>query len=284
MPAHDAAWLEAQYNNRARIPDHAALFERWRQASEVARQGSAAARLNQPYGTSADETLDVFPASQPGAPILVFIHGGYWRSLSKDDHSFVAPALVAAGATVVVPDYSLCPAVRIEDIALQMVRVLDWVWRHAPEWGGQRERIVVAGHSAGGHLAAMLLTCRWRDWAPDLPPQLVHGALSISGLYDLEPLRHTPFLQADLQLTPASVRRLSPAFFPRPRRPLMAVAGGDESQEFLRQNLLIRHQWGPTSVPVCETLSGRHHLDVLHSLADDKGRLHHLACRLLGLA
>lgn len=283
MTVHDAAWLEAQYNNRARIPDHAALFERWRQASAVARQGSPAAMLNQPYGPSADETLDVFPARQPNAPILVFIHGGYWRSLSKNDHSFVAPALVASGATVVVPDYSLCPAVRIEDIALQMVRALAWVWQHAGDWGGQRDRIVVAGHSAGGHLAAMLLTCRWREWAPDLPPQLVHGALSISGLYDLEPLRHTPFLQADLQLTPASVRRLSPAFFPRPRRPLMAVAGGDESQEFLRQNLLIRHQWGPTSVPVCETLSGRHHLDVLHSLADEKGRLHHLACRLLGL-
>lgn len=283
MTVHDAAWLEAQYNNRARIPDHGALFERWRQASEVARQGSPAAMLNQPYGPSADETLDVFPARQANAPILVFIHGGYWRSLSKNDHSFVAPALVGSGATVVVPDYSLCPAVRIEDIALQMVRALAWVWQHAGDWGGQRERIVVAGHSAGGHLAAMLLTCRWRDWAPELPPQLVHGALSISGLYDLEPLRQTPFLQADLQLTPASVRRLSPAFFPRPRRPLMAVAGGDESQEFLRQNLLIRHQWGPTSVPVCETLSGRHHLDVLHSLADEKGRLHHLACRLLGL-
>jgi arylformamidase len=284
MSAHEAAWFEAQYNNRTRIAEHPQIFERWQQASAVARAGSPRARLNLPYGPHRDERLDLFPAADPGAPVLVFIHGGYWRSLSKDDHSFLAPALVTSGATVVVPDYSLCPVVRVEDIALQMVRMLEWVWRHVEAHGGNRDRIVVAGHSAGGHLAAMLLCCRWRDRAADLPMNLVHGALSISGLYDLEPLRHVPFLGDDLHLTPASVRRLSPAFFARPKRPLMAVVGGDESDEFLRQNLLIRHQWGPTSVPVCETLSGRHHLNILHDLADNRGRLHHLACRLLGLA
>jgi arylformamidase len=79
------------------------------------------------------------------------------------------------------------------------------------------------------------------------------------------------------------VRRLSPAFFPRPRRPLYAVVGGDESDEFMRQNQLIRDQWGPTAVPVCETLVGHHHFNVLHNLADPAGRLHDLALRLLGL-
>jgi arylformamidase len=283
MSAMDPQWLDVQYNNRARIPDHAALFERWREASGLARQGSPGVRLNQAYGDHPDERLDVFPSSQPGAPILVFIHGGYWRSLSKDDHSFVAPALVQAGATVVVPEYSLCPAVSIEQIALQMARALAWVYRHAAEWGGDPQRMVVAGHSAGGHLAAMLLCCRWRDVAPDLPPQLVHGGLSISGLFDLEPLRLTPFLKDDLRLTPASVKRLSPAFFPRPKRPLMAVVGVEESEEFLRQNLLIRHQWGPSAVPICETLPYCHHLNILNGLADPASRLHHLALRLLGL-
>ena len=210
MTAHDTAWFEAQYNNRARIPEHPQIFERWRQASAVARAGSPTARLNLRYGDQPDERLDLFPAARPGAPVLVFIHGGYWRSLSKDDHAFLAPALVAAGATVVIPGYSLCPAVTIEDIALQMVRALDWVWRNVEAHGGNPDRIVVAGHSAGGHLAAMLLCCRWRDRAADLPLNLVHGALSISGLYDLEPLRHVPFLGDDLHLTPASVRRLSP--------------------------------------------------------------------------
>ncbi len=108
--------------------------------------------------------------------------------------------------------------------------------------------------------------------------------MSISGLYDLEPLRNTPSLQADLQLTPASVRRLSPAFFPRPRSPLYSAVGGDESGEFLRQNRLIRDVWGPTAVPVCETVAKRNHFDVLTDLADPGGRLHQLALRLLGLA
>lgn len=278
----DPQWLDTQYNNRARIPDHAALFERWRQASAVARQGSAC-QLDLAYGDAPSQRLDVFPAAQPGAPVLIYIHGGYWRSLDKADHSFVAPALVAAGATVVVPNYSLCPAVGIEAIALEMTQVVAWVHRHAASLGADPARIALAGHSAGAHLAAMLLCCRWKDVDAALPLQPVRGALAISGLYDLEPLRHAPFIQADLKLTAASANRLSPAFFARPKRPLYAVAGSQESDEFLRQNRLIRDQWGPTTVPVCETLPGFHHLNIVHNLADPQGRLHDLALRLLGL-
>jgi arylformamidase len=278
----DPQWLDAQYNNRARIPDHPELFARWRQASVSARSGLRS-RLDVAYGAEPAQTLDVFPADQPGAPVLVFIHGGYWRSLDKADHSFIAPSFVADGATVVVPNYSLCPAASIEDIALEMTQVLAWVHRSAASFGADPARIALAGHSAGGHLAAMLLCCRWKDVDAALPLLPLLGALSISGLYDLEPLRHTPFIQADLGLTPRSANRLSPAFFARPRRPLYAVAGGAESDEFLRQNLLIRDQWGPTAVPVCETLAGANHLDILHNLADPQGRLHNLALRLLGL-
>ena len=129
----------------------------------------------------------------------------------------------------------------------------------------------------------MLLCCRWRDVDPALPPHVVTGALAISGVFDLEPLRLAPFVQDDLQLTSASVRRLSPAFFPRPRRPLYVAVGAEESGEFQRQAALIRDQWGPTSVPVLETLPGVNHYTVLHGLAAPDGRLHALAARLLGL-
>jgi arylformamidase len=278
----DPVWLEAQYNNRARIAEHAQISARWADASTLSRAKSSCV-LDVPYGALPTEQLDIFSATQRDAPVLVFIHGGYWRSLDKADHSFIAPAFTSAGAMVVVPNYSLCPAVGVEQITLQMVAALAWVHRHAGEHGGDPRRIVVAGHSAGGHLAAMLLCCQWKQFAADLPATLVSGALAVSGLYDLEPIRRTPFLQADLQLTPASVRRLSPAFFPRPRGKLYAVAGGDESEEFLRQNALIRDVWGPTSVPVNETVPGHHHLSILHSLADPAGRLHDLALRLLGL-
>ena len=130
----------------------------------------------------------------------------------------------------------------------------------------------------------MMLGCRWKLLGDDLPAQLLTTAMGISGLYDLEPLRHSPYLQGDLHITPATVRRASPAFFPRPKGKFFAVAGLDESAEFLRHNGLIRDAWGPTSVPVCETVPGRNHFSIIDSLTDPAGRLHHLALRQLGLA
>jgi arylformamidase len=184
---------------------------------------------------------------------------------------------------VVVPNYALCPAVTIEQIALQTTRALAWAARNASRYGGDPRRIVVVGHSAGGHLAAMLLACRWKQVGTDLPQRLVGAAMSISGLYDLAPLRQAPFLQADLRLTPASAQRLSPAFFPRPAGPLVTVVGGLESAEFLRQNQLIRDRWGAASVPVCEALPGLNHFTVLHDLVDPAGRAYGHAQRLLNL-
>jgi arylformamidase len=282
QPRLDPAWLDAQYNAPASIPDAAAIFERWVAASALARSGSPS-QLDIAYGSAPREKLDVFPAPVPNAPVLVYVHGGYWRARDKSQFSFIAPSFNADGAMVVVPGYTLCPEVTVEQITLQLVAALAWTWRNAARFGGDPSRIVVAGHSAGGHLAAMLLSCRWKQVADDLPAQLVGGALSISGLYDLEPLRHAPFLQPTLQLTPSAVGRLSPAFFPRPKGRLYTVVGGDESSEFLRQNRLIRDVWGPTAVPVCETVPGRNHITVVEGLADPAARLHELALRLLGL-
>ena len=282
-PRLDPLWLDAEYNNRARVADHAQVLGRWAQASALVR-GQRGTHLDVAYGTGVGETLDIFLTAAPKAPVLVFLHGGYWRSLDKSDHSFIAPSFTADGALVVLPNYALCPAVSVEHILLQAAAAVAWVWRHAVQFGGDPSRIALVGHSAGGHLATMLLSCRWRELAADLPLQPVAGALSISGLYDLEPLRHTPFLQADLRLTPAAVARLSPAFFPRPKSAkLYAAVGLDESAEFRRQTALIRDVWGPTAVPVCETLPAVNHFTVLAGLADPAGRLHELALRLLGL-
>ncbi|MEO8154215.1 MAG: alpha/beta hydrolase [Rhizobacter sp.] len=288
MTSFDPAWLDVQYNNRARIPEHAQIFERWALASARVREGMTSV-LDVPYGEGPNETLDVFPAAQRGSPVLVFIHGGWWRSRDKSEHSFVAASLVAAGAMVVVPNYALCPGteqqpVDIEMIALQMVRALAWVYRNAATYGGRPGRIVVAGHSAGAHLAAMMLCCDWQDVASDLPSRVVHSALAISGVFDLEPIRQTPFLQADLRLTHESVDKLSPAYFRRPPGRLFAAAGAGESEEFLRQNKLIQQAWGTRTVPVCETIPDSNHLTVLHDLADPEGRLNRHACELLDLS
>jgi arylformamidase len=278
----DPSWLDAEYDQRARHPEHVEIGARWQTASALV-QRLESWRSDVRYGPGDNETLDIYPSPHGDAPVLVFIHGGYWRSSDKSLHGFLAPSFTASGALVVMPNYALCPAVGIEHIVLQLTRCLAWVHRHAALYGGDPSRIVVAGHSAGGHLASMMLSCRWKDVDPALPAQLVSGALAISGLFDLEPLRHAPFLKDDIRLTPASVKRLSTAFFPRPRRPLSTAVGGDETAELKRQAALIRDQWGPTSVPVCETIPNANHFTILHNLADPNGRLHRHALALLGL-
>ena len=278
----DPAWLEQQYNNRARVPEHPAIFARWDEASALAR-ARLVCELDLSYGDSPAERLDVFPAAQPGSPVLVFIHGGWWRSLDKANHSFVAPAFVNAGAAVVVPNYALCPSVGIDTIALQMVRALVWTFRHAERFGGDPTRIVVAGHSAGGHLATMMLCCDWRSQGADLPAQLLRGGVSVSGLHELDAVLQIPSMKPDLRLTPGLVRRLSPSRFPAPAVPLEAAVGADESEEFLRQAHLIRQAWGDAVVPHVDEVPGANHFTVLHALVDADQALYRRTLGLLGL-
>ncbi|HEY8049954.1 MAG TPA: alpha/beta hydrolase, partial [Ramlibacter sp.] len=197
MTAYDSASLDAQFNVRDLVPEHPEHFRNWAAWSRDAMRGGAR-DLDVRYGGGANEHLDIFRTSREQAPVLVFIHGGYWRSMDKKDHAFVAPAFAREGVCVVVPNYALCPAVTLPDIVMQMVRALAWTWKHIGHHGGDRDRIHVAGHSAGGHLAAMMAACAWDVFDPKLPKDLLKGALSISGLHDLEPVMHSPYLQSSL--------------------------------------------------------------------------------------
>jgi arylformamidase len=281
MPRIDPAWLDRMYNNRALVPDYAAYFERWQANSALARRAQRC-EINVPYGHAKGEQLDVFVGAAHSAPVLVFIHGGYWRALDKADHSFIAPTFTASGACVVIPNYDLCPAVTIPEITMQMVQALAWTHRYIARYGGDPERITVIGHSAGGHLAAMLLACDWPAYTSDLPGDVVKNALAISGLYELDSVMKTPHLKDSLRLTPTDAARASPAWLPAPSRgKLLTVAGGDESAEFLRHNRLIQTAWGKSVVPVCETLAGRNHFSVLDALVEPTHRLHLLALDLI---
>jgi arylformamidase len=307
LEARDPAWLDLEYNNRARVADSADILARWAAEAAAARAELRAAGRAQPdlaYGPGADERIDVFTPGGPasvaddedgsagndnaaggggggGAPVLVFVHGGWWRALSKSDFSQVASAYTRAGALVMLPEYSLCPQVGIGDICLQTARALAWAWRNAARFGGDPGRIVVVGHSAGAHLAAMLLCCDWRALGTDLPRNLVRAALGISGLYELEPVRHVPFVQADLKLTAEDMPRLSPARFPAPKGRFIATVGGDESASFLAQNEAIRAAWGQRTVPVCEAVPGTNHFTVVDDFIHPGGYQHGLTWELL---
>jgi arylformamidase len=214
---------------------------------------------------------------------MMFIHGGYWRSLDKGDFSFLAPSWVDAGVSLALVNYDLCPAVSVEDIVKQMLRASRWMWLHAEDYGMDQDRLYVAGHSAGGHLVAMLMCALWPVYDPALPKDLWKGGLAVSGLYDLRPLVHADFLNADLRLDEASALKVSPAFVPpATRAPVMTCVGGDESSEFRRQNALLGERWRAAfagDIP----MPGRNHFSIVDALAEPSSALFTGARRLMKL-
>ncbi len=236
-------YYNQQYNARAMIPDHPRIYTRWVQESVHVRR-TTMGLFDLAYGESEGERLDFFPTSRAGSPLLVFIHGGSWRSLDKSDFSFITPAYTRAGINIALLNYSLAPAASIEEITLQQLRALAWLYRHAERYDFDRDRIVVAGHSAGGHLAAMMLAAMWPTYAADLPHDLVKAGVLLSGIYDLAPVRHADFINVDLKLESEHVDALSPALMPQAHcTPFITAVGGLESAEFKRQNALIGDTW-----------------------------------------
>lgn len=283
LPSQDPAFYAQAYNNRANVPDNAVHMARWAADSALVRAGAVTYFEDLGYGEPdsplvESETLDYFPAvlrddvdAQP--PLLVFLHGGYYRALDKRDHSFVASVPTRRGVSVAVVNYALCPAVTVEVIVHQALQAVAWLYREADRLGHDRNRIYLAGHSVGGHLVTMLMAALWPQFGADLPKDLIKGGLSISGLYDLEPLRRAAFLQVDLRLTDSAVARLSPAFMaPATRAPLITAVGELESSEYHRHNALIRAAW-PDNVREDVPLPGRHHFTAMDDLARDDSAL-----------
>lgn len=273
-------FCDREYNARAAIADHPQIFARWADQAAATRR-LRACLVDLPYGESSAEKLDLFPARSDSAPLFVFIHGGYWRSLDKSDFSWIAPPLVNHGIAVALPNYGLAPKTALEDIVRQMLRALAWLYRNADRYGFDPERIYVSGHSAGGHLTAMMMAALWDVYAPDLPRSLVKGGLAISGLYDLEPLVYAPFVNVDLKLDVRRARRLSPAYMPpATRAPLYTAVGALESSEFRRQNALIGQRWTQNFVRDVPA-AGCNHLTVCDELANPASPLFDAAIELV---
>jgi arylformamidase len=258
---------EKEYDNRARVPEHPQIFAAWAADAAAYRRkalGEARADLGLRYGPSLRQTLDVFFA-RPGAdaPLALFIHGGWWRSLEPASFSHMAAGLNGHGIDVAVVGYDLAPQVTIAAIIDEMRAACLFLWARFGR------RLLVYGHSAGGHLTGAMLATDWSALDAEAPEILVPAGLSISGLFDLAPLVSVSINQ-DLRLDPEEARRVSPVFW-RPPSGLMldALVGGLESSEFLRQSRLIADVWGKAGVAThYEEVAGTNHFTVLAPLTD----------------
>jgi arylformamidase len=276
----DTAFLEREYNARASIRDHPQIFARWAEQGAAARR-MRACEVDLQYGSLNVERLDIFHAHQADAPLLVYIHGGYWRSLDKSDFSWIAPPLLQHGIAVAFTNYGLAPQTSIEDIVRQQLKALGWLYRNAQQLRFNPDRIVVAGHSAGGHLTAMMMAALWQQFDSTLPSSLVKAGLAISGLFDLRPLVRAPFVNADLKLDVRRARALSPIdMSSATSAPLITAVGALESSEFKRQSLEFGAAWSSNFVRHLE-LPHANHLTVCDELANPASPLFDAALELI---
>jgi arylformamidase len=254
---------EVEYNNRARVPENPALMAGWAKDAAAYREQCAPRRIT--YGPGARHVIDLFAGGGQGtsnAPLVVFIHGGYWQALDGSWFSHMARGLNAHGIGVAVPTYDLCPQVSVADIIMQMREAM----RELVELSGQ---LVVSGHSAGGHLAACMLATDWKAYDASLPPDFVSAAYAISGLFDLPPLVETSINKA-LGLDQATARAASPLFWQPPGHgSLDAVVGEAESAEYHRQSRSIVEVWGEAGLATqFGTVPAANHFTAIAPLAD----------------
>ena len=272
---------EAEYNFRTRHPDFETYFERWQSDSAHARN-SLPCSLDQQYGDGPNMSLDIFP--QPGAshPIVLFIHGGYWRAMDKDSFAYPAIGLNDAGVVYVSVNYALAPSVTLDEIVQQCRQAVVWVHQNAEKYGGDPDRIHISGHSAGGHLTAMMLST---DWAKLGAAEIkLAGGIAISGIFELVPLLETS-INDGVQLDQTAALRNSPsAFVPSNGPPMIAAVGANETDEFLRQSREYAEAWNAQIgngqyLP----LKGFHHFDVVCELGRTGSELSDAVLAQIGL-
>lgn len=278
---YDQAELDNQYEQRSLVPDGDVYVAENAAASAQAR-AELDCRLDVAYGSGPDEVMDLFPAHNPGSPVLVFLHGGAWTRGDKSNESLLAPALVAAGAAVVAVNFSLAPGASLDAIADQCRRAVAWVHGHAAELNADAGRLIVAGHSSGAHLTAMMLVTDWT--AQGLPADTIKGCVMTCGMYELTPIRLS-HRNSYLNLDDAAVTRLSPVRHLRPGLPPVALFyGSGELAEFRRHGRDFAQALADGGHQVIEgDLPGLHHFTMSRELGIPDSPVHQAALRLMGL-
>jgi arylformamidase len=281
---YDAEALYAQYNNRGMVPDFQDYADDFARRSEAVRASDTAMALDIAYGDHDAQQIDLFLPDATDPPLHIFIHGGYWQWNDRKPFAFVAEQLVPAGAAVATAGYPLCPTIGFRELCDSVRSAIAHLWRNAADLGFDRTRIHVSGHSAGGHLTALMAATDWPAFASDLPADLIKSAIPISGIFDLEPIRHTP-LGDPLGLDADEAHALSPLFLPAHMAGLVCVTvGGEESAEFHRQADIYRdHLRGQGVSADVLDIAGMHHFSVVAELAAAESPLLAHALDLMGL-
>lgn len=275
-----SGYFNEQYNARAMVPDHPHIFARWVQDSAHVRR-TTLGLYDLPYGDTPGERLDFFPANRRGGPLLVFIHGGWWRALDKSDFSYLAPSFIRRGINVALTNYTLAPSASLQEITRQQLRAIAWLYHKADKYDFDANRIIVAGHSAGAHLSAMMLCALWPLFDSRMPFDAVKAGILMSGVYDLEGIRRADFLNVDLKLSEEDVAMLSPARMPvaHPVHVLTAV-GGRESDEFKRQTHLLLQHWSNQAIFEVD-LPEANHMNICDAFSQPGSRLHEATVDLI---
>lgn len=269
----DQEQLDFQYNNRERVPNHQDILD------ELAERGTAYVesityQADIAFGDDPDEQLDIYPATNgdQNPPVMIYFHGGYWFSRHKNDFQFIPPGFNAAGATVVVVNYGLIPKIDMAELIRQCQASVAWTYKNIAKHGGDPNKIYISGHSAGGHITAMMMATDWDAWGVD--NQSIKGALAISGLYDLEPIRHT-YMNPTLGFTKDTVAQFSPIHLsPTVAAKMIVAVGGAETDEFKRHSDMITEAWAGSKTE-CEinVVPDLNHFTVLSDLASTEGTL-----------
>ncbi|HKU98164.1 MAG TPA: alpha/beta hydrolase [Vineibacter sp.] len=279
-PGGGSMALEREYDFRWRHPDREAILARYVSESERVLAGRTGV-VDLAYGASPRERIDVFPAERSGAPVHIFFHGGYWRSHRKEDYRFLAEAGRSTGAATFVVEYDLAPQVTLDTILDQARRAILWVRARASDFNGDPARLVVSGHSAGGHLAAMLALTDWT--AHGAPDHTIRGCLAVSGVFDLAPIARTS-INDDLKLDAAAILRNSPIHHVRPgHAPITLAYGVGETDAFVRQSCRFAAalaQAGRSHRLMA--LPALHHYDIVLELGRPDSTLAMALCALLG--
>jgi arylformamidase len=275
---YDQASLDLQYDvgaHYAGMEEFRATHAAARDAANRAARAQDFARLDQPYGTHAREKIDLFLADRPNAPLLIYIHGGYWKARDRSDFSFLGPAFADRGVSLAAVGYPLCPEVRLRSIVESCRQAVAFLAGNAARYGIDPARIHISGHSAGGHLSAMMMATDWTRFGQ--PDDLLKTGIAISGVYDLEPVAMTK-VNTDINIDAGEIADLSPIrLSPRHTGKLIVTAGSKETAEFIRQTSDFAHEWGRGGKRTVAIASpGFYHFDVVDTLGRPGSALHEM--------